>query len=155
MLEAQPLHGIGELDVHTEIVGVQLELIAFEQPAILIDVHRQRRDLASDIKLPMPVARWIGLEINKLRAPREGAFFTGHERSLNTVLSYRDMHNNACFGRGLGLIRTESLHFSACFRCLMPIVLHFAIGIKVLSGAIWGLRTGAARHAPEAMDPPT
>ncbi len=78
MFEAQPLHGVSEFDIDAEIVGIQLELIAFKQPAILIDVHRQRRDLAVDIKLPMAVARWIGLEIDKTRSPGENAFVTGH-----------------------------------------------------------------------------
>ena len=89
MFEAQPLHGVGEFDIDAEIVGIQLELIAFEQPAILIDIHRQRRDLAVDIELPMPVARRIGLEIDKARAPCENALVTGHGPSLSAVLCYR------------------------------------------------------------------
>ena len=48
MLEAQPLHGVGELDVDAEIVGIELELVALEQAAILVDVHGQRRDVAVD-----------------------------------------------------------------------------------------------------------
>ncbi len=78
MLEAQPLHGVGQLDVDAEIVGIQLELIAFEQAAILIDVHGQRRDVACDIQLPVPVARRIGLKIDVAGAARKDAIFTGH-----------------------------------------------------------------------------
>ena len=78
MLETQPLHGVGEFDVDAEIVGIQLELIAFEQPAILVDIHGQRRDLAIDVKLPVPVARRIGLEIDKAGSASENAIFTGH-----------------------------------------------------------------------------
>ncbi len=48
MLEAQPLDGVGQLDVDAEIVGVELELVAFEQRALLVDVHSQRRDVAVD-----------------------------------------------------------------------------------------------------------
>jgi hypothetical protein len=64
MLEAQPLDGVGELDVDTEIVGVKLELIAFEQRALLVDVHGERGDVAVDRELPMAVARRRGLEID-------------------------------------------------------------------------------------------
>ena len=78
MLEAQPLHRVGEFDIDAEIVGIQLELIALEQPAILVDIHGQRRDVAIDGELPMPVARRIGLEIDVLGAARENAIFTGH-----------------------------------------------------------------------------
>jgi hypothetical protein len=86
MLEAQPLHHVGELDVDTEIVGIQFELIALEQPAILVDIHRQRRNVAFDIQLPMPVARRIGLKIDVAGAASEDAIFTGHGPSLPAVL---------------------------------------------------------------------
>jgi hypothetical protein len=33
MLEAQPLQRVGQLDVDAEVVGIELELIALEQPA--------------------------------------------------------------------------------------------------------------------------
>ena len=78
MLEAQPLHRVGEFDVDAKIVGIQLELIALEQPAILVDIHRQRRDIAVDIELPMPIARRIGLKIDVFGTAREDAIFTGH-----------------------------------------------------------------------------
>ncbi len=48
MFEAQPLHRVGKLDVDAKIVGIQLELIALEKPTILVDVHRERRDVALD-----------------------------------------------------------------------------------------------------------
>jgi hypothetical protein len=79
MLEAQPLHGVSEFDVDAKIVGVQLELIALEQAAILVDVHGERRDIAFDAKLPVPVAPRIGLKIDVFRAACEDAIFTGHE----------------------------------------------------------------------------
>jgi hypothetical protein len=101
MLEAQPLHRVGQFDVDAEIVGIQLELITFEQPAVLIDVHGQRRDIAVDIQLPMPVVLRIGLKIDVFRATREDAIFTGHGPPLSSVMGYLDMHNNACFRAGL------------------------------------------------------
>ena len=39
VLEAQPLDRVGELDVDAEVVGVELELVALEQAALLVDVH--------------------------------------------------------------------------------------------------------------------
>ena len=51
MLEAQPLHRVVEFDIDAEIVGIELELIALEQPAGLIDVHGQIGDLAVDLEL--------------------------------------------------------------------------------------------------------
>ena len=62
MLEAQPLQRVGELDVDAEIVGIQLQQIAFEQAAILVHVHRERGDVAIDRQFPVPVARGIGLK---------------------------------------------------------------------------------------------
>ena len=64
MLETQPLDGIGEFDVNAEIVGIQFELVAFEQRALFIDVEKERRDIAVDLELPVPVAGRIGLEID-------------------------------------------------------------------------------------------
>ena len=64
MLEAQTLDGIGELDVDAEVVGVELEGVAREEAAVLVDVERQRRDLAVDGELPMAVSRRLGLEVD-------------------------------------------------------------------------------------------
>jgi len=71
MLEAQPLDGVGQLDIDAEIVGVELELIALEQRALLVDVHQQRGDVAVDIEPPMPVALRVGLEIDPRLAVRQ------------------------------------------------------------------------------------
>ena len=78
MLEAQPLHGIRQLDIDAEVVGIELELVALEQAAILVDVHGERRDIADDVELPVPVARRIGLEIDEGRASRKCAVVPGH-----------------------------------------------------------------------------
>ena len=77
MLEAEPLHRVREFDVDAEIVGIQLELIAFEQPAILVDIHCQRGDVAIGIELPVAVARRVGLKIDVLRTASKDAIFTG------------------------------------------------------------------------------
>src|ERR1700687_1991003 len=61
MLEAQTLQGVGELDVDAQIVGVELELIARLQAAILVDVERERRDRDFDLQPPGGVA--VGMRI--------------------------------------------------------------------------------------------
>jgi hypothetical protein len=38
VLEAEPLHGVVELDVDTEVVGVELERVAVTKPAVLLDI---------------------------------------------------------------------------------------------------------------------
>ena len=57
MLEAQPLQRVGELDIDAEVVGIELQLVAFEQAAVLVDVHGQGGDVAVDRQFPVPVAR--------------------------------------------------------------------------------------------------
>ncbi len=66
VLEAQALDGVGQLDVHAEVVRVELELVALAQRLVLLHVHRERGDRPLDLKLPVPVALRRGLEINLL-----------------------------------------------------------------------------------------
>ena len=49
MLEADALDGVGELDVHAEVVGVELQLVVGRQPRIFLHVHRQRGDGPSNV----------------------------------------------------------------------------------------------------------
>ena len=39
VLEAQPLDGVVQLDVDAQVVGVELELVAGHQAAVLVDVR--------------------------------------------------------------------------------------------------------------------
>ncbi len=64
MLEAQPLERVGKFDIDAEIVGIEFQVVAFEQRALFVDVEEERRDIAVDLELPMPVAGRIGLKIN-------------------------------------------------------------------------------------------
>jgi hypothetical protein len=66
VLEAQPLHGVVELDVDAEVVGIELELDPVEQAAGLIDIHDERRDLAVEFEAPMAVAARLGLEVDRV-----------------------------------------------------------------------------------------
>jgi hypothetical protein len=43
MLEAQPLHGVRQLDVDAEVVAVELQLVARLETAILVHIHGDRR----------------------------------------------------------------------------------------------------------------
>ena len=64
VLEAQPLHGVVELDVHAEVVGVQLQLVARDQAALLVDVHGQGGDRAVDGEPPVPVLPGMRAEVH-------------------------------------------------------------------------------------------
>jgi hypothetical protein len=62
MLEAQALHCVRKLDVDAEVVGIELQLVAFEEAAVLVDVHGEGRDFTLRGELPVPVPRRIGLK---------------------------------------------------------------------------------------------
>jgi hypothetical protein len=64
VLEAHALHHVGEFDVDAEIVGIQLQLVAVEQTARLVDVHEDVGHLARIFDAPVPVARGLRLEID-------------------------------------------------------------------------------------------
>ena len=66
-LEAHALDDVGQLDVDAEVVGIQLQLIAFEQAAILVDIHEEVGDRPVIVHAPMAIARRIDLEIDGLR----------------------------------------------------------------------------------------
>ena len=71
MFEAQPLERVGEFDIDAEIVGIQFQIVAFEQAGFLVDIHGERRHVAVDRELPMPVAFGRGLEIDPVFAASE------------------------------------------------------------------------------------
>lgn len=64
MLKTQALHGVGKLDVDAQVIGVEFQLIALKQAAILIDVHDQLGHLAVEFQFPMPIACRLALEID-------------------------------------------------------------------------------------------
>ncbi len=67
LLEAQPLDGVSQLDVHAEIIRVQLELVAVKQRRVFLHVHRQRGDAAVNLQLPVLVLRRRGRKIYHCR----------------------------------------------------------------------------------------
>jgi len=44
VFEPQPLHGVVELDVHAQIVGIEFELVTVEQATVFVDIQDQVRN---------------------------------------------------------------------------------------------------------------
>ena len=83
MLEAQPLHRVRQLDVDAEIVGIELQLVAGLQPAILVHVHGEVGDAILERELPVLVAAGICAEIDG-----RGGGVHGVPYFCNSVLNY-------------------------------------------------------------------
>src|SRR6185312_2857837 len=70
-LEADPLEGVGELDVDREVVRVQLERVPGAQPLGLAHVEDQTRDralvLGRQLEPPVAVGVGVGLEPDRRR----------------------------------------------------------------------------------------
>jgi hypothetical protein len=64
VLEAQALHGVVELDVDAEVVGVRLQRVAVTEPGIGVDGHGQRRHGWCDVEPPVSVAGRIGPDVD-------------------------------------------------------------------------------------------
>ncbi|KAG1223330.1 hypothetical protein G6F68_020372 [Rhizopus microsporus] len=59
MFEADALQGVMQFDVHAQVVGVQLQLVAGAQAAVFRHIHGQRGDRA--VERQAPVAVVLGL----------------------------------------------------------------------------------------------
>ena len=81
MLEAQPLDRVVQLDVDAEIVGVQLQLVARHQPAVLGNVQGQRGHRPVDRQPPVPVLLGLNPELDRN--------LTGHGVAGGRTLSCR------------------------------------------------------------------
>src|SRR5262249_36869595 len=69
ILEPQPLGGVVQLDVHAQVVGVELELVTGLHTALLRDVHGERGDPAVHRQAPVLVLRGRGAEVHVRHAP--------------------------------------------------------------------------------------
>src|SRR5262249_22083219 len=78
MLEPDALESVGEFDVDAEIIRVELEIVALEQPTLFVDVQHQRHDLAVDVELPMVITRGIGGKIDPCQSVGELLSGFGH-----------------------------------------------------------------------------
>ena len=65
MLEAQALHGIGQFDIDAEVVGIELQLVAGPEAAILVHVHGEVGDALFECELPVLVAAGLGAEVDQ------------------------------------------------------------------------------------------
>ncbi len=92
VLEAQPLDGVGQLDVDREVVGVELELVAGAERMGRIDRHaqaRQARVVGVDLEAPVVITAGMGVEANRvarLRGVGHGRLSTYTWRSLASSL---------------------------------------------------------------------
>src|SRR5215472_8492982 len=67
VLEADALQGVVELDVHPQIIRIQLQFVAWANSAILRHVHRERRHRTIEGNPPVLVTRWLRLIIDRRR----------------------------------------------------------------------------------------
>ena len=88
MLEAQPLHRVVQLDVHAEVVGVQLQLVARHQAALLVDVHRQGGDRPVGRQPPVLVPVRADAEVDPFGVYRFCLYRLGHGTVLPADASY-------------------------------------------------------------------
>jgi hypothetical protein len=78
MLEPQALGGVVQLDVDAEVVGVELEVVAGDDPALFVDVEGEPGDGAVDTQPPVPIAVRVSVErhhpliLYKCRRHRQG-----------------------------------------------------------------------------------
>ena len=64
VLEADAVDGVVELDVHAQVVAVELELVARRDAAVLVEVGAERGHRAFELELPVLVAGRVGLVID-------------------------------------------------------------------------------------------
>ena len=74
MLEADAVDRVGQLDVDAEIVRVQLQAVIADEAAVLLHIHRQRRDGPVEGEPPVPIAIRRGLERHVQRSGLRDGF---------------------------------------------------------------------------------
>ena len=62
VLEAEALDSVVQLDVHAQIVGIELELVAWLQRMVFLDRHGQPCEASLEGELPVEVPARLGLE---------------------------------------------------------------------------------------------
>src|SRR5690349_6789201 len=84
MLKANPLQRIVQLDIDTEIIGIQLQLVPRTNPAVFLCVHHEGCHFAIKLQLPVLVPRRIGLVVHHL-----GSRLSGQSRLHKHLLTPR------------------------------------------------------------------
>ena len=99
MLEPDPVQRIVQLDVHAQVVGVELELVGREEPLVLLDVERERGDGAVDRQLPVVVLLGVRIECDHRGPGVYGAWcvaFLSSVRLCRTVRPALSTVTSAC-----------------------------------------------------------
>src|SRR5262249_46344708 len=109
VLETQTLDGIIKLNIDTEIIGIELQLIARHQRRVFLDVHSQRGDPPLDAQFPVLVALWmrgeidvefpLGHQVISWRARRQYPIL---DLSQNTCKTVADSHRTVNARQGQG-----------------------------------------------------
>ena len=71
MFKAQTLNGVGQFNIHAEVVGIELELVAIGERLIFLHVHRERGDRPVYRKLPVFVLFGRSLKVDHADANAE------------------------------------------------------------------------------------
>ena len=64
VLKTDAVDGVIQLNIHTQIVAVQLEFVARTQTSVFVNINRQGSNGAIERQLPMLVLRWVGLVLD-------------------------------------------------------------------------------------------
>src|SRR5205823_1277141 len=70
MLEADAVQGVVKLDVDPEVVGVELQLVAGPDAALLVDIEGEPGDPPLDGELPVSIALGMRLESDQASSSR-------------------------------------------------------------------------------------
>jgi len=65
VLEAQARDRVVKLDVHAEVVAIELQAVAGAERRVLLHRHREAGRLAGERELPMPVPAGVALEVHR------------------------------------------------------------------------------------------
>ncbi len=106
MLEADPLHGVVQLDIDAQVVRVELEFVAVAHAAVLGHVENERRHRSFEAKLPVSISGRLGSVID--------VQFAGHGSSKNCPaagIPVPDMQNNAVYNLSKAI---KCIHGVAC-----------------------------------------
>ncbi|TWG86018.1 hypothetical protein L602_002200000730 [Cupriavidus gilardii J11] len=64
MLEADAVQRVVQLDIDTQVIAVQFQLVAGAQPSVLVDIEQQGSNGAIELEPQVPVAGRIGLVVD-------------------------------------------------------------------------------------------
>src|SRR5262245_57425707 len=62
MLEADSLKRVVQLDIDSEVIGIELQLVPRAHTTVFVHAHGERGDRAIERKLPVPIAAWMSIE---------------------------------------------------------------------------------------------